>query len=137
VTRGALAFAVFLACALPAMAEEPAEQLAEQQQEQEAERPQSLFVAAAWCTAGGPGNEDAPGCDAGMGVSLARFKRLRWVVVVGSTTLGTGIAWVPNQPKGGLVFAVAFGVVTRYDSTGIATDIYPAIGATVGLGRPR
>lgn len=128
--------ALLLVCAPPAVAQD--EPAADPPPSAE-EHPQSLFFAAAWCSATGSGDDGgAPGCDAGAGVALARYRRFRWVVVAGSTTIGTGIAWVPaGQRPGGPVFAVAAGLVTRYDSTGIATDLYPAIGATVGLGRPQ
>lgn len=83
-----------------------------------------------------PEDEGPPGCDAGGGLALARFfsGRLAWVAVLGTKTVGTGLAVVPHRPKRGPVFAVAAGVVVRYDlATGIEDEPHLALGVTASF----
>lgn len=77
------------------------------------------------------------GCDIGVGLSLARFHRLSWVVVLGSKSLGTGLAWVVSKPNvPGPVVAIALGIAAQYDSGGVYVgEVYPAVGATLSFGR--
>lgn len=99
---------------------------------------ESPFAAAGWCAVIKAGEAEGPGCDFGVGVSLARYGRLRWVAVVGAETFGSGVAWVPFQRRGGPVIAVAAGVVMSYDATaGIDREVHLALGATLGWGGPR
>lgn len=154
VLLGLLVAAVAAAQEAPAPAPDP-------EPRESAEEHPSPFVAAGWCIVTSDNGKDAPtsppsdpddpeappaaednadadeepGCDAGVGLALARHGRLAWVIVVGSNTVGTGIGWVPYQPKSGRVIAIAVGVVARYDLRGIHTELYPAIGATLSLGR--
>lgn len=113
-----------------------------------AEESSSPLVGAAWCVvrssgadpdkARATGDPGDPGCDAGVGLALARWRRLSWVAVLGTGTTGTGIAWVAHRPADGSgpVFAVAAGAVVRYDSSGIdGGKIYLALGATVSFAR--
>lgn len=83
-----------------------------------------------------PEDEGPPGCDGGPGLALARFfhGRLAWVAVLGTKTVGTGLAVVPHRPKRGPVFAVAAGVVARYDlATGIEDELHLALGVTASF----
>lgn len=87
-------------------------------------------LGAAWCT---EQSEDAPGCDVGVGLALARHDRLLWVGALGSETLGTGVGWVVD-PTAWRPLAVSLGLVVQWDETGIDTnEVYPAIGATMTL----
>ena len=86
--------------------------------------------------AAAPEDEGPPGCDGGPGLALARFfkGRLAWVAVLGTKTVGTGLAVVPHRPKRGPVFAVAAGVVVRYDlATGIEDELHLALGVTASF----
>lgn len=78
------------------------------------------------------------GCDIGVGFSLYRYKRIAGVAVLGSESLGVGIAWIlnpyarsdiDNRP----VIAIAAGIVTAYDTRGISRDVQFALGATLSL----
>lgn len=109
----------------------------------EEHEPPSPLAGAGWCVVRGKKKSDTskteepdkPGCDVGAGLSLLRYKRAAWVAVLGTETLGTGVAWLAHQPKRGPAIAVAIGVVVRYDSSGIETRLYPALGATLSFGR--
>lgn len=85
------------------------------------------------------GLEPFSGCDIGVALSLYRLRRLAWVVVLGSKSLGTGLAWVVSRPDvhtSGPVIAIAIGIVARYDSGGVYVgEVYPALGATLSFGR--
>lgn len=81
-------------------------------------------------------DEGPPGCDGGPGLALARFfnGRLAWVAVLGTKTLGTGLAVVPHRPRRGPILAVAAGVVVRYDlATGIEDEPHLALGVTASF----
>lgn len=93
------------------------------------------IVASAWCAVQKDGG---PGCDLGAGVSLLHFHRLNLVAVIGSKTVGAGLAWVAYRPSSATGFqhtlAVAIGLVAPYDSkAGVSRAIYPALGATLAF----
>lgn len=75
------------------------------------------------------------GCDIGVGFSLYTHNRLAVVAVVGSESIGSGIAWIlnPNAPDNRPVMAVAIGIVTPYDRNGIGRDVQLALGMTLSL----
>ncbi len=97
----------------------------------------SPIAGAAWCVLrrGDPEEEEKiAGCDVGVGLALARWRRLSWVAVLGVETLGTGLGWTAYRGGGGATVAVAAGFVVAYDSGGIdAHKVYPALGATLSL----
>lgn len=94
----------------------------------------SLVVAAAWCVVRVDDTPN-PGCDVGVGVSLIRHKRLSWVVAIGSSTVGTGVAWIIGRSELG-VLAVSVGVIAEYDDQGVnGQQLYPAIGATLSFAK--
>jgi hypothetical protein len=154
-----LRFALALALALlaaPGLADDPplakdeerveAEASAELETDEEAieepadEDPGSPLVAAGWCVArNGEAEEGAPGCDAGLGVALYRWRRLSLVAVIGAETVGSGVAWVAYRPEGGgPIVAIALGAVARYDTAGVDVgELYPALGATFSFGGRR
>lgn len=73
------------------------------------------------------------GCDAGFAASIINFNRLHWVAVIGTSSVGTGLAWSIARGKG-RPMAVALGVVANYDSKGIYADTLAlTLGATVSL----
>lgn len=149
VVAGAL---VGLAVALPAVGQEAAE-----------ERP-SRWAAAAWCPivsgseeqppdppAEGEGVEqgdqageveqDEPGCDAGIGVDLIGRTwpsgRLSLVGVVGTRSVGAGVAWTVKDWFGPARVSVAAGIVAPFSDAGIQLEDHAfALGITLGLGRP-
>lgn len=92
----------------------------------------SPVVGAGWCAVK-MGDEETPGCDIGAGVALVHVNRISWIAVVGTKTVGMGLAWtVSNKP----VVAVAVGVICEYDETGIdGSKVYPALGATLSFNR--
>lgn len=131
--------------------EEPDE--AEEPAKEEAPAHRSPLIASVWCVISDseqkpaeepddpedPETEEtssAPGCDAGLGIALYRWRRLALVAVAGSETVGAGLAWIAYQAKTGPVIAIALGIVARYDSRGIQRDVHPALGATLSFGRP-
>lgn len=75
------------------------------------------------------------GCDIGVGFSLYTHNRLAVVAVVGSESIGSGIAWIlnPNASDNRPVMAVAIGIVTPYDRNGIGRDVQLALGMTFSL----
>lgn len=103
-----------------------------------------ILAAAGWCVLKTDSREDRaddladlPGCDLGMGVAIVRHRRLSWVAVIGTQTLGTGVAWRVGGGDGIPVVAVAVGAVVRWDETGVdATEVLPAVGATLTFARP-
>lgn len=81
------------------------------------------------------------GCDIGIGFSLYTHNRLAIVAVVGSESIGSGLAWIINphaksESDHRPVMAIAIGIVTPYDSSGIGRDVQLALGMTLSL-RPR
>lgn len=109
------------------------------------------IAASAWCTVSdskaeevqGPSNEENPpvedetespiGCDAGIGASLYRWRRLAIVGVLGSKSVGAGLGWIIGRPMG-RTLAVAVGYVCPWSSQGIVgNDCQLALGATVSL----
>jgi hypothetical protein len=83
-----------------------------------------------------------PGCDAGLGLALLTFHnrqhqptRLSLVSVLGTKTLGIGLAWIVIRPTPSFprVVALAIGAVVQYDSGGIYRQVYPALGATMSF----
>lgn len=79
-----------------------------------------------------------PGCDIGIGIALQTYRKLSWVAVIGTGTIGTGLAWTAYRPPAESrqpVIAVAIGIVTSYSADGISSDLHPAIGATLSFGR--
>lgn len=141
----AIAVLLVLSASAVGAQEEPAEIPPDSTPElaEESDESPSPLAGAGWCVVRGKEKSDAskteepdrPGCDVGAGLSLLRYKRAAWVAVLGTETLGTGVAWLAHQPKRGPAIAVAIGVVVRYDSSGIETKLYPALGATLSFGR--
>lgn len=138
--RAAWALLVLLAAA--AAAEDlgtPAEPLPTKAEVSAEEHPR-LF-AAGWCPvirSSDNAEETDPGCDVGAGAALVRVKRLAWVAVVGTETVGTGAAWVAHHGQGerAPTIAVAVGIVAPYDDRGIYADRWAvAVGATLSLAR--
>ena len=118
-----------LALAAPALAQE-----APPEPEPQSTRPR--LAAAMWCPVTDGPDEDRPPCDAGLGLALHCWGRLCPVAVLGRESLGAGLAWVAWRPETGPSVAVALGAVVRYDELGIdGSEVYPALGATVGFGR--
>lgn len=113
--RAAVMMLLALAAALPARAESP-------------------LVPAVWCAAK---SSAGPGCDVGAAVALAHRGRWALVGVVGSKTAGAGVAFTAYEPTAEFAhrIAVAAGVVARYDSKGISTRAYPALGVTLSWGK--
>lgn len=78
------------------------------------------------------------GCDVGIGFLFYQYKHLGLVGVVGSESIGTGIAWIINpRAKSSTdhrpIMAVAVGVATPYDSNGIGKDLQLTLGMTLSL----
>lgn len=113
----------------------------------------SPLTAAGWCTfakegegseeesdeGGGeptPDEEGEPlgiggsGCDVGLGLSLYRVNHLSFVGVLGTKSLGVGLAFVVKRSP---TIAVAIGFIVPYDSSGIYSQPRLAIGATLNL----
>lgn len=88
------------------------------------------MVGAMWCAEDTPGS---PGCDVGVGTALAAHDRVSWVATIGVETIGTGVAWTAN-PSGRPIVAVGVGAVARWSESGVESEVYPAIGATVSFG---
>lgn len=129
----------------------------EETEEVEVERENPL-VASAWCTfvkegdvereeeeregeeGGEEGEEVEPseeslgigdsGCDVGLGLSLYRINHLSFVGVLGTKSLGAGLAFVVKRSP---TIAIAIGFVVPYDSSGIYSNPRLAIGATLNL----
>lgn len=85
----------------------------------------------------GTGNP-TPGCDIGLGVSLFTHNRLSLVSVLGTKTLGIGLALIVVKPTPSFprVVALALGLVVQYDSSGIYRQVYPVLGATMSFRGP-
>lgn len=103
----------------------------------------SRISAAGWCVINngdedddGVGNESLDtssiGCDIGIGLSLYRHRHLAWVGVLGSKSVGTGLAFIVN-PDQSPVIAVAIGVITGFDERGIRQDVQLALGTTLSF----
>jgi hypothetical protein len=126
---------------LPALAQdeppEPCEDCEPVEEPAEVEAHPRL-VAAGWCPVRtGEPSYDAPACDVGLGLALHTWRRLAVVAVVGSDTVGAGLAWVVRDGDGPAV-AIAAGVVARYDDRGVdGGELYPALGVTLNFGRGR
>lgn len=77
----------------------------------------------------------APGCDVGLGLALFTHNRLSLVSVLGTKTLGIGLALIVVKPSPTFprVVALALGIVVQYDSSGIYRQVYPALGATMSF----
>lgn len=91
------------------------------------------LVAAGWCVFASD-DTSAPGCDMGVGLALHRWGRLSAVAIVGTETLGCGLAWTARRGPGPVI-AVGVGVVARYDAAGISTELHPAVGCTLSFSR--
>lgn len=83
-------------------------------------------------------SSSALGCDIGIGFSLYTLNRLALVAVVGSESIGSGVAWIINPHKKSEtdhrpVMAIAIGIVTPYDGNGIGRDVQFALGMTLSL----
>lgn len=78
------------------------------------------------------------GCDIGIGFIFYQYKHLGLVGVVGSESIGVGVAWIIN-PRARSdtdhrpVMAVAIGTATPYNSNGIGRDIQLTLGMTLSL----
>lgn len=142
----ALLLALTLATAPAPQAEEPPPALEEPAAPLPAAHRVGILAAAGWCVLKTDSREDRaddlrdlPGCDLGMGVKLLGLghPRLSWVGVIGTQTVGTGVALRVLGGDGTPVVAVAVGVVVHYDETGVdATEVLPAVGATLTFARP-
>lgn len=83
------------------------------------------------------------GCDIGIGFLLYRpsnpkFNRFALVAVVGSKSLGPGIAYILNpnaksEADHRPIMAIAVGVTTPYDENGIVMDPKLTLGMTLSL----
>lgn len=78
------------------------------------------------------------GCDIGIGFLFYRYKHLGLVGVVGSESLGGGVAWILNpQAKSDTdnrpIMAVAIGLATPYDEDGIYQDFQLTLGMTLSI----
>lgn len=108
--------------------------------------PTSPLVASGWCivkssstkkdpAASATKDTAGPGCDVGVGAALVSRGRFSLVAAIGTKTIGTGIAWTAYKPTPQFprAIAVAIGIASSWDSTGIGHKIYPVIGATVSF----
>lgn len=108
----------------------------------------SPLIASGWCVVApkekqgsasaeqGADKQDAgPGCDAGVGIALAHYRRVYGVGIMGTKTLGFGIAWLVYKPTPRFPRSIALGLgaVTTWDSSGLGRKLYPALGATITL----
>lgn len=81
----------------------------------------------------------SPGCDVGIGFLFYQYKHLGLVGVIGSKSLGPGIAWIINPDARSEidhrpVMAIAVGITTPYDEDGIYGDnIQLTLGMTLSL----
>lgn len=83
------------------------------------------------------------GCDIGIGFLLYRpsnpkYNRFALVAVIGSESLGPGIAYILNpnaksEADHRPIMAIAFGVIAPYDGNGIGRDLQLALGMTLSL----
>lgn len=79
------------------------------------------------------------GCDIGIGFLFYQYKHLGLVGVVGSKSLGPGIAWIINpdarsETDHRPIMAIAVGITTPYDEDGIYGDsIQLTLGMTLSL----
>lgn len=78
------------------------------------------------------------GCDIGIGFLFYQYKHLGLVGVIGSKSLGPGIAWIINPDARSEidhrpVMAIAVGITTPYDEDGIYQDIRLTFGMTLSL----
>lgn len=79
------------------------------------------------------------GCDIGIGFSLYTYRnRLAFVAVVGSESIGSGVAWILNPDAKSdsdhrPIMAIAIGIVTPYDGNGIGRNVQLALGMTLSL----
>lgn len=84
-------------------------------------------------------SNSALGCDIGIGFSLYTYRnRLAVVAVVGSESVGSGVAWILNPHAKSSsdhrpVMAIAVGVVTPYNKGGIGRNVQLALGMTLSL----
>jgi hypothetical protein len=78
------------------------------------------------------------GCDIGAALRLWGWAENRVVAVgvLGTESVGFGLAIVPYRPRSGMVGAVAVGIVAPYDAEGIYSDgVAVAVGATLSFVR--
>lgn len=96
----------------------------------------SPLIASVWCGVSSS-EQNSPGCDAGLGISLTTYHKFSFVSVVGTKTIGLGLAYTAYTPTEQFphYIAIAFGVITSYDKGGIKTKIHPALGTTITLGK--
>lgn len=95
----------------------------------------SRVAAAGWCALT-DGEESGPGCDLGVGASVYDWRRFHLVGVLGSETVGVGVARVVSATGDPAVIAVAVGVVAPYDDQGIDLGgAALALGATLSFRR--
>lgn len=78
------------------------------------------------------------GCDIGIGFLFYQYKHLGLVGVIGSKSLGPGIAWIINpdarsETDHRPIMAIAIGITTPYDEDGIYKDIQLTLGMTLSL----
>lgn len=84
------------------------------------------------------GGDEELGCDAGMGVDLygrtVEAGRLSLVAVMGTKSVGAGIAWTVRDWSGGARVSVAVGLVAPYSEAGIDVGRHAvALGVTLGF----
>lgn len=105
----------------------------------------SLLIASMWCVvsshegAATEGDGDSPAaCDGGLGVGLARrtWHGLIPAAVIGTHSLGAGLAYVLHHtPKRTIAIGV-LGIVEWSNSEGIDDRVRPALAATFSFGGP-
>lgn len=142
-----------LLCAAASAQTDAAEEDPDAEVEEVEEEEPSPLVGGVWCAAAsdpwvldepvdadGDGELDEPAtvdaCDAGLGLALWRWKRLAPVAVVGTKTVGLGVALIAHRAASGRVFAVALGLIAPWNSeSGIHADkARLALGATFSFG---
>lgn len=134
-TRALFALLALLLSA-PALAQDP---------QPEPEQPDTFPVApSAWCLVVDgedepQGEEEDPGCDAGVAAALYRFQREPRASVVGALgtwSLGAGLGWTFHRSEAGTAYGVAGGIMVPWDGEGIHVNRWGwALGATVSFGR--
>lgn len=122
--------------------------LAGQDPQPEPEQPDTFPVApSVWCLVVDSkdeqpepqGEEEDPGCDAGVAAALYRFQREPRASVVGALgtwSLGAGLGWTFHRSEAGTAYGVAGGIMVPWDGEGIHVNRWGwALGATVSFGR--
>lgn len=96
----------------------------------------SRLTAAAWCEVQRGSGDDTARCDIGMGIGLwgrdlREGRRVSVVAMIGTETVGAGIAWTVGAGRAAV--SVGVGVTVPYGEGGIdPAGWHPAVGATWG-----